>query len=175
MKLKSLRRATKSMAQEFFKVASNGQWSLGKNSVPKPKDTSGKESPMKAKLFSLKEKAGQKLQAQGAKIEAIRQLKAKNPKVDWDEKLAASLREIQTLLKATWEEAPHIKPKDCTCGATGTKHHYSCVDKNPHPQNRNAPIKLKSGGEVIPHGIGIDADGHVHHDNYTDRKSTRLN
>src|ERR1035437_5443222 len=105
------------MAEEFLKIASNGQWSLGKSSKPKLDAVPVEEVPFKAKLLSEKQPEGHKLKVAGAKIEALRQLKAKNPNVDWSKKLASSLREIQTLLKATWEEAPHIKPKDCTCGA----------------------------------------------------------
>jgi hypothetical protein len=40
------------------------------------------------------------------------------------------------LEKATWESAPHIKPKDCICNNpyNDGKHHWTCVDKNAAPK-----------------------------------------
>ncbi len=87
---------------EFLKVASNGQWSLEKAKLKLVKPTSEPEkpvAPLKAKMLARDQPQGKKLEVQGAKIEAIRQLKSKNPNVDWDEMLAASLKEIQNLLK----------------------------------------------------------------------------
>jgi len=57
------------------------------------------------------------------------------------------------LEKSTWEEAPHIKPAQCSCGTKDTKHHFTCVDKNA----ASAPKPIGTPGNAPLSDINFDA------------------
>jgi hypothetical protein len=153
-------------APEILKIASNGQWSLEKSSdkSARVKVSTEDKKPLKAKLLSEKQLAGRKLKATGAKIEAVRQLKEKNPDVDWDEKLASSLEELQTLLKA-YINNPNVPKGSCDCGAhaTNSSMHSDWCDglkgpaKPPRPALERA--KARFDKEVKLEHIKYDYDG----------------
>ena len=79
----------------------------------------------------------------------------------------------ELLSKATWEEAPHITPDKCTCGSKDTKHHYTCVDKNPLPKSTLIDFsnmdKDYSKEGTTRYGGSISIDGKPHPASGSDR------